>query len=484
MDEHVALLKVHAYFRGIPDTVIREVLKIAAVSQHDTGTVVHDANVPFTDVAFVLRGRLKVVRVDARGTESLLHTVERGDQVGMMAGAVAMPVPIRVIALEPTLLLTLPYEQALELTFDSRELRRLWLTTFAETFRKRSFGAAAGRAPTVLALIHETAATHGVASRLGQRLCSLGERLCVLSERAAWAAVAGVQWQALQRTGQSLVAAEIRRQAALSPDATRIIFEIPADTDTGATRQLMAVADRVLYLAPAAAAESVARRLATLSPPACGWRDKTAVVWLLGAGEAVGPSVPSLPQVASRDFKVTEVPLGPPWGRSVEAGLERLVHDLRGVRIGLSLGGGAARGMAHLGVLGALEEAGIVVDVIAGTSAGAMTGIIYASGLACAYVAERFSHDLRPSWLFRHLPHGKHWSLLYHYRRGHFAPMLRAYLRSWRLEQLPVPCASVALDLVSGTSVVRDRGDAVTAVLESINLPVVSVPLCHNGQAL
>ncbi len=62
-------------------------------------------------------------------------------------------------------------------------------------------------------------------------------------------------------------------------------------------------------------------------------------------------------------------------------GLERIIHALRGVRIGLALGGGAAKGMAHLGVLKALEENGIVVDMIAGTSAGAMTGILYASGM-------------------------------------------------------------------------------------------------------
>ena len=43
-------------------------------------------------------------------------------------------------------------------------------------------------------------------------------------------------------------------------------------------------------------------------------------------------------------------------GRSLANGLERLVHDLRGVRVGVALGGGAARGMSHLGVLKALEQ--------------------------------------------------------------------------------------------------------------------------------
>ena len=159
------------------------------------------------------------------------------------------------------------------------------------------------------------------------------------------------------------------------------------------------------------------------------------------------------------------------------------MHDLRGVRVGVALGGGAARGLSHLGVLKALERSGIVVDMVAGTSAGAMTGILYASGLDPDYNAEAFAADLRPSWLFRHLPQGTYWHLLYKYRRGHFDAMLRKYLHDWRLEQLAIPCLSVTVDLVSGRSVVRERGDAIHAILESINLPVLSAPIVRNGQA-
>jgi predicted acylesterase/phospholipase RssA len=140
--------------------------------------------------------------------------------------------------------------------------------------------------------------------------------------------------------------------------------------------------------------------------------------------------------------------------------------------------------MAHIGVLKALEQNGIVVDMIAGTSSGAMTGVMYSSGLDCDYSANQFVMDLRPSWIFRQLPRGNNWYLLYKYRRGHFDPMLRKYLHDWKLEQLAIPCFTVAADLVRGESVIRERGDAVHAVLESINLPVLSVPICHPDEAL
>ena len=140
--------------------------------------------------------------------------------------------------------------------------------------------------------------------------------------------------------------------------------------------------------------------------------------------------------------------------------------------------------MAHLGVLKALEQSGIVVDMIAGTSAGAMAGILCAAGYDADYIVDRFMEDLKPSWQFRMLPHANHLYLLYKYRRGHFDRMLRKYLSDWTLQQLPIPIKSVTVDLVSGKQVVRDQGDAVNAILESINLPVFSQPICRDGQAL
>ena len=198
----------------------------------------------------------------------------------------------------------------------------------------------------------------------------------------------------------------------------------------------------------------------------------------------MAPVVPELHDFASREFKICASPLPHPWGKVHSGNMERLVHYLRGVRIGVALGGGAARGMAHLGVLNALDQHGIVVDAIAGTSVGAMTGVMYSAGLDCAYLANAFATDLKLPWIFRQLPSGGYLYLLYKYRRGQWDPMLRKYMHDWNLEQLAVPCFTVTADLVSGQAVVRDRGDAVHAVLESINLPGLSAPICRNGEAL
>jgi predicted acylesterase/phospholipase RssA len=393
-------------------------------------------------------------------------------------------VPVRVVALEPTTVLSLDYEQAMELTLLHADLRRRWLTTYAGSLRKLFFGTAPKRAPMMLALIHDSPATRQAAEQLIGRLRDMGEQLAVFSDADEWRALPGVRFRSLRVDGRDLESEEIRRQAAEWQDANRIIFDVHAGLKREWAVRLMELVDRAVYFVPAAAGDAVVRRLQALDVPARGWRDKVSIAWLLEGGSAVAPVVPNLRDFASRDFKIAETPPQLPQGRALANGLERLVHDLRGVRIGVALGGGAARGMSHLGVLKALEQSGIVVDMIAGTSAGAMTGILYSSGMDPDYNADVFATDLRPSWIFRHLPRGNHWYLLYKYRRGQFDPMLRKYLHDWRLEQLAVPCLSVTVDLVGGKTVVRERGDAVHAILESINLPVLSVPIIRNGQAL
>jgi predicted acylesterase/phospholipase RssA/CRP-like cAMP-binding protein len=480
----ISLLKVHAYFQGVPDETLQEVARHALVAEHHTGAIVHDANVLLNSVGFVLRGRLKCVRVDARGHETLFRMVERGQQFGLMIGALSEPVPIRIIAMEPSTVLSLDYDKAMELAHQYAELRHLWLTTFVGNLRKIFFGTTPRRAAMVLALIHDSHATRPTGQRLIKRLCEIGEKIAAFSDADDLHSMPNIPCRRLHENGTMLELDEIRRQAVAWQDANRIIFDLQGEMAPDWMTRLMELADRVVYFVPAGASDTAIRRLQALDVSARGWRDKISVAWLLEAGTPVVPVVPDLRDVCARDFKIAAAPFEHPYGPSVSNGLERLVHDLRGIRIGVALGGGAARGMSHLGVLKALEQNGIVVDLIAGTSAGAMTGIVYSAGLDPDYSAASFAADLRPSWLFRQIPHGNHWYLIYKYRRGQFDPMLRKYIHDWRLEQLPVPCLSVTVDLVSGNSVVRERGDATHAILESINLPVLSVPICRNGQAL
>jgi predicted acylesterase/phospholipase RssA len=165
-------------------------------------------------------------------------------------------------------------------------------------------------------------------------------------------------------------------------------------------------------------------------------------------------------------------------------GVDRLVRVLRGVSVGIALAGGGAKGMAHFGVLQALEEAGVSFDVMSGTSAGAMAGILYASGMSPEQAIANFQHDLTPARLWKFLPNWPNLYLVSQYRRRAWDGKLRKYLHNWRLEQLQIPFNAVTVDLVQARTVVRREGDAVHAILESINLPIISKPILRNGMAL
>ena len=482
-DDVIDLLKAHEYFRGVSDNVLGEIARVGTITNYDAAAVVHQLNDPLTSTCFILRGRLKAVRVDSRGDEQLFQIFERGEQYGMMLGGLGESIPVRIFALEPSTILSLDHEKSMELMLLHPELRRQWLQTYARSLRRRFFEPASARAPKLLAMLHESPATRNVAQKIIGRLQELGEAVSVLSDADSWRSIPDVRFRSLLDGNRLIEVAEIRGQIAEWNQANRIVVDITAAQNLDWAVLLRPADCALVFIRPREIGSAI-ERLRALDLASQGWHDKIAIVWLLEEGSGVAPVVPELHDFASREFKICESALPPPWGKVHSASMERLVHYLRGVRIGVALGGGAARGMAHLGVLNALDQNGIVIDTIAGTSVGAMTGVLYSAGLDCHYLSSAFASDLKLPWIFHQLPSGGYWYLLYKYRRGQFDPMLRKYLHDWKLEQLAVPCLAVTADLVGGDAVVRDRGDAVQAILESINLPMLSVPICRNGQAL
>jgi NTE family protein len=141
-------------------------------------------------------------------------------------------------------------------------------------------------------------------------------------------------------------------------------------------------------------------------------------------------------------------------------------------RIGLALSGGAARGIAHVGVLRALEENTIPIDAIAGASAGALIGGSYAAGLSVTEIEEM---ALKFRW--RHMGRIA-FSLLGLQSNARMEEFLRARLPVTRFEDLKIPFAALATDLGNGTAVVmRDSGDIPFAIRASNCLPTFYVPV-------
>lgn len=140
--------------------------------------------------------------------------------------------------------------------------------------------------------------------------------------------------------------------------------------------------------------------------------------------------------------------------------------------IGLALSGGAARGIAHIGVLRALSENDIPIDYIAGTSAGSIVGGAWASGMPLKEI-EDLGRELRWRDIGRVTM-----SRLGVQSNERLEQYLRARLPITRFENLPIPFAAVATDLKSGAAVVmRDEGDVPFAIRASCAIPGWYVPV-------
>jgi NTE family protein len=144
---------------------------------------------------------------------------------------------------------------------------------------------------------------------------------------------------------------------------------------------------------------------------------------------------------------------------------------LRRPRIGLALGGGAARGFAHIGVIQVLEENGLAPDLVAGTSAGSLVAALYASGKTggeLAVLADAMDETAFADWSYpgRGLIRGEA-----------LAKFVRDKTGNRLIEQMRMPLGIAATDLDSGLGILFQRGDTGTAVRASSAVPAVFQPV-------
>jgi NTE family protein len=151
---------------------------------------------------------------------------------------------------------------------------------------------------------------------------------------------------------------------------------------------------------------------------------------------------------------------------------------MSGETIGLALGGGSARGLAHIGVLKGLAELGVTIDYVAGTSSGSIIGALFAAG----YTAERLS-DLAKNTSWRDLS-----QLLVPKRsllgNDRMEKLLDELLNRQTFAELHLPFAAVSTDLYTAEKVVLRRGSVARAIRASCSIPGIFPPLEQGGQLL
>ena len=142
-------------------------------------------------------------------------------------------------------------------------------------------------------------------------------------------------------------------------------------------------------------------------------------------------------------------------------------------KIGLALGSGGSRGLAHIGVIKALEENNIPIDFIAGSSIGAMAGGFYAAGLSIKKMEEI---SLETNWR-------RMFSLVDpHLKQGLISgekvkTFIEGYVDGKKIEDCKIPFVAVATDLKTGEIVILNKGEMAQAIRASISIPLVFKPV-------
>ena len=454
----------------------------------------------------IVRGRVSIHVDGANGERRLLNYLGPGDHFGEMSLLVGAPRSADVTAVMDT--------ELLELTRPDFERTLAQVPGFAANL-SRSLGEwlrgqlSGGRRleRRTVALVRACPAARGLASQIASVVASEGGTLQVISDQPpandvqptaqptveAWRTVGcrdanGQEVETECELLQHHAAAVARKQ--------RVLVDIDSSR---ATSMLLMQQEAIWWVVDAEDEEaSLAqlRQLLASAPPQLAGRVQ--IVQAIEQADQLPPmsqTPMSLPNgedaPEGENAPEGEVPLirvqyvsDSVGARFVPRDVSRLTRRMRGLQVGLALGGGGARGIAHIGVLEVCEREGIYFDRIAGTSAGAIVAAAYAAGIPLPKIREVFEKEMTPPAAIAWLPKSPQWYMLGVFRLGMAEAKFRRYLHDYTFEQLLMPAQLITVDLISGEHRIRSQGDVTNSVLESINHPVFGAPILRNGEAL
>ncbi len=440
----------------------------------------------------LLRGRLAAVLENEAGEEMIVGEIYRGEPVGEMALFTGEPHGTSVRALRDSRVIEIPYDRFEEILGRRPQMmmalvrvlvQRLMTTTAAHG----EDGSDDGRRVSTVAVVPAAAGVPltEVTARLAAALGKFGSTLHVNQQMLQ--ELHGFRLQETQRFQIGAPAdtrddpAAMRLAAWLDEQELRhrfVIYESDG-APTGWTRRCTRQADVVLMVA-AAGGDPVSDAL-----------------------ELLPTGVVNLPEVAEDVARRTVLVLLHPDGRrrpretgrwldslgldrhvhlrqDRAADFERLARLLAGRAVALALGGGGSRAFAHIGVIRALEEAGIPIDAVGGTSAGSLIAAQYAMGWDVETMIERNRSIFLQGNPYRDLTLPFVSVLSGRRARG----LLEKAFPDVDLEDLWLSCFAVSANLATAKQMIHRRGDVIDALYASMSIPGVAPPAVVGGDLL
>ena len=480
----LTLLRLHRSTNGLTDEELDLIASRASVITFEADTPLHSQKNPFLDLLLIISGAARLWIPGVNDVPHIVQIIGRSNQFGLLGLFHDDQSPVNVDTTQNLSGLAIKRQDAIELLNQIPRWHRNLLGALGMRLHQAFTPRRLGHRPRLVAILHASEEYRHLSTTLIRRLQSLGEDVAVISDREDTRVTAKRSMSLLDQHGNLRNPNEVRSEASSWATIERCILDIRLDKNIEYLNEVLQDSDTILCCFDSNTSRETESLLSELSKCHPAARKKISLVRILRGTQQVADPLKNMHSICRGDFKIHWDGFGQSRHTTRNSGIERIIRSLRGSSIGFALGGGAARGMAHLGVLSVVDEEGIPIDFLSGTSAGALTGIPYAAGYDSTWLIETFSQDLKPSKRYKFLPYGDAWYMIGKFRGGGWDEMLRTHLFNWTLEQLPIPFTSVTADLVAAEQVHRSSGDAANAILESINLPGVSPPICQNGRVL
>jgi predicted acylesterase/phospholipase RssA/CRP-like cAMP-binding protein len=465
------LCRLHGVF-GAFDRALLDDVELAADWVHRArGELLFEQGTETRELYFVLGGRVRIVAWGADDRRQLLGEAGPGESVGEAAFFGSGRRPERVEAVRDSVLVGFTPDE-----FDALAARRpALLRAVAFRLAERLHRPAPHGPPRVgtvaLVPVTEGFPVRDFAARLAAALAAHGP---VLRLDAGGVDARMSEPGIAQATGGSAEAATLLAWLDGQETAHRFVLYEAEARPTAWTRRALRRADRVLLLGRAGA------------DPRPGETERT----LAATGDGQTPAPQTLVLVHDTGERLPAGTRAWKEGRAVddvqhvrldrEGDFGRLGRALAGRTVALVLGGGGARGLAHVGTLRALEEAAVPIDLIGGTSFGAMVAAQHAQGWDWRRIADTKRHvygTLRPH---------QGWTLPVISLVGSRRPEEsgRWVHGDAEVEDLWTPFFCVSTDLTAAEQVVHRSGLVRRVVLASGSLPGFAVPVLENGHLL
>jgi predicted acylesterase/phospholipase RssA/CRP-like cAMP-binding protein len=460
-DERVLdVLRASSIFGSLDEAVLRDLCRFLVLHVVPGGHIVYREGDPANTMFFVISGRLRVSRRGAGGELLLYNEIRPGESVGEVGLILQQPRAANITALRDSTVAMLSradFERLLAL--HPLPLNHVFARAIVNHLRHASQQVVRRNAQIVVVVpLHDGGDTHAVAASLAQAFSQVGRTHLVTPQvgRSEDPARTGI-WHGKDRYDE------------LEDEYDFLVYEGDGQSASW-TRRAFRQADQVVFVTrPDAPARMGELEQQLRGQPGFDMKRKHLVV--LHAATAAEPTAVAHWQ-EGRDYeRIYPVRIGH------EQDFARLARFLNGKAVGVVLGGGGARGFAHLGVLRALEECGIPVDLIGGNSMGALIGAQYACEVPLDAIRERTVRFARggerPTIPVISIVSGRR-----------VERDLRKMFGERSVDQLWRPFFAAACNLSRACTTVQDTGPLWRAVLAS-NSPVgLFPPVLHNGDLL